>query len=127
MSILGISYPFRKGSFSFPERASDDEVIADNIRRILQTPKGSRVMRPEIGCDAWSIVFDSVGPVMNARLEVDVRRSIPVGEPRVRVLGVTATTRETSGGDTGTVVEVEYEVNSDVRKTATSFSTGRSG
>ena len=121
MTIIGIKFPFQKGSTKFPAQSFDDDVIADNITRILLTPRGSRVMRPNQGSDIWSFVFDNVGALLRARVDREVRRSIAAGEPRVRVLAVNVHEEVTANGQTLVIVEVAYMVNGNVTKTAVPF------
>lgn len=111
MTIRGIAFPFGRSSTSFPATRTDDEVIADNIKRILQTPRGSRVMRPTVGSDTFHFVFESVGPVLRARLDHEVRRALAEGEPRVTVLFVSVEEISQPQGGTEVQVTVEYEVN----------------
>jgi phage baseplate assembly protein W len=111
VAIVGIRFPFDRGDVSFPATATDEEVIADNILRILQTPRGSRVMRPGVGSDVYLFVFDSIGPVLRARITAEVRRAISVGEPRANVLNVIVNEQLRTDGDRNVVVIVDYEVN----------------
>lgn len=121
MTILGIRFPFQKGTTKFPAQSTDDDVIADNIRRTLQTPRGLRVMRPNQGSDAWSFVFENVGPLLRARIDHDVRRSLAVGEPRAKVLLVGVHEELDADGKRQVIVEIAYSVNSNVTKTAVPF------
>ena len=125
MTILGISFPFGRSATSLPAGATDDDVIADNIQRILLTPRGSRVMRPGSGSDMFSFVFENTGAVLRARIDNEVRRALADGEPRAEVLfvGVEERTILSDPGGVEVVVDVEYRVNLEVRRTAVVFST----
>ena len=118
MTIRGLAFPFNKDATSFPAKTQDDDTIADNIRRILLTPRGSRVMRPSSGSDVLSFVFENVGDVLRARVEHEVRRSLADGEPRARVLAVNVQERESAAGGKEVFVEVVYEANAEVKKTS---------
>lgn len=111
MAITGIAFPFDKGTTSFPDTSEDERVIADNILRILQTPVGSRVMRPGTGSRVYNFIFRSIGPVLNAQMASEVRRAINEGEPRAKVLGVEVTEERRRDGERNVVVTVNYEVN----------------
>ena len=122
MTLTGIAFPFRSSTTSLPAVATDNDVIRDNIIRILQTMKGSRVMRPNTGSSVWAFVFENTGPVLNARMDHEVRRSIAVGEPRARVLNVGMSEEERTDGGKNIVVTVTYSVNLDVQQAVTIFS-----
>ena len=111
MTIRGIAFPFGRSSTSFPATRTDDDVIADNIKRILRTARGSRVMRPGVGSDTHLFVFENVGPVLRARLDNEVRRALADGEPRVTVLFVTVQEVSQPQGGVEVLVTVDYEIN----------------
>ena len=120
MTILGIAFPFGRSSTSLPAIATDEEVVADNIERILQTPRGSRVMRQDAGSDVYAFVFESTGPYLRARIDNEVRRAVGVGEPRARILRVDVTESETADGRQ-VVVDVTFEVVGVVRRASATF------
>lgn len=124
MAILGIKFPFGRSTTSLPAGASDDDVIADNIQRILLTPRRSRVMRPDSGSDMFAFVFENTGPVLRARIDNEVRRALGAGEPRAEVLFVGVEEQEilSAPGGIQVVVDVEYRVNMEVRRTAVVYS-----
>lgn len=125
MTIRGISFPFTVSTTSLPEKSEDDDVVADNILRILHTRLGERVMRPELGSKVLDFVFENVGPVLRARMDFEVRRAISQGEPRATVLNVYTYETIVAGGDTVVNVEVIYEVQGNLQKLSTSFDRGK--
>lgn len=116
MGIVGISFPFQKGTTSLPKASTDNDVIAENIRRILLTRKGERVMRPQAGSSVWDFVFENTGAVLNARIDQDVRQAIAEGEPRAIVQQVDISEENRFDGDKNVVVRVVYSVNLDVQQ-----------
>lgn len=120
MTIRGIAFPFGKSSFGLPAPRTDEDVIMDNVSRILQTPRGSRVMRPEAGSDTYAMVFENSGPLLKARIDNEVRRALAAGEPRAKVLWVNVTRQDTGDGD-AIVVDVTFEVVGVVRRASVGF------
>ena len=115
MAVIGIAFPFQGGTTSFPKVSRDNDVIAQNIQRILTTRRGERVMRPGSGCAAWDFVFENTGSVLNARIDHDVRQAIAEGEPRVTVVQVKITEEKRRDGDKDVVVDIIYSVNLDIQ------------
>ncbi len=76
-----------------PRLAADGEVVegvadvAQAIRIILTTPKGSDPHRPEFGSDIWRYID---WPVTEVRPQIvrEVREAISAWEPRAEVLSV---------------------------------------
>lgn len=119
MSILGIAFPFQKGTTEFPKKRTDDDVIEDNIRRILLTRLGERVMRPGAGSDTMSFVFESVGPVLRARISAEVKRAIADGEPRATIERVQVLGRDDNATKGRQIfVLITYSVQGQIKKTA---------
>lgn len=119
MALVGIAFPFQKGATEFPAKVTDDDVIEQNIQRILLTRRGERVMRPGSGSDTLSFVFENAGPTLQARINREVRRALAEGEPRIRVQRVQSGERRNQlSGGREVVVVVTYEFNGQVNQTA---------
>ena len=116
MAIRGIGFPFNKGTREFPEAKVDGDVIEDNIRRILKTRRGERVMRPEAGSNIHDFVFENVDSVMVAGVSHEVRRALTQNEPRIDVIDVGVS--RTNGPKQEVVVTVVYEVNRQLKSVA---------
>ena len=118
MTIRGIAFPFNKGDTSFPAKSEDDVTVEDNIRRIVLTRRGERVMRPDSGSDVMNFVFENVGPLLAAKIRNEVRRAISAGEPRVQVLQVAVGSRENKEAKgIEMVVVVSYRLHGELQQT----------
>lgn len=125
MTIRGIAFPFTISSTSLPRKADNDDVVADNILRIMHTRLGERVMRSDIGSKVLDFVFENTGPVLRARMDFEVRRAIEQSEPRARVINVHVYEQVVAGGDTVVNCEVIYEVQGNLQKVSTTFDRGK--
>jgi len=122
VTIRGIAFPFGKSPFGLPAPRRDSDVIADNISRIIQTPRGSRVMRPDDGSDTHAFVFESNGPLLRARVDHEIRRAVSVGEPRARILRVDVFENKKADGEVENVVDVTFEALGVIGNATASFS-----
>jgi phage baseplate assembly protein W len=120
MTIIGIAFPFTRSPSSLPASSTDDDSIEDNIRRILLTPRGSRVMRPSVGSNMYRFVFQNTGIVLRNQIDLEVRRAIAAGEPRAVVLR-TETEEDNTPTGRRVLVTITYEVNSEVKSTSVTF------
>jgi phage baseplate assembly protein W len=118
MTTRGIAFPFNKSKTSFPAVKEDDDLIEDNIRRILLTKRNERVMRPDVGSDMFDFVFENIGSVMRAGITQETRRALGANEPRVRVLDVSVEQQQNATGGTEVLVIVTYEANRQRKQTA---------
>ena len=96
MSLIGLSFPFRKEAGEFPKRDYDQDAVRSNVIALFNLPMRSRVMRPELGTTVYNMVFDSTGPLLEARLQRGIRSTIERGEPRAQVQSVTIATQDTT-------------------------------
>ena len=108
-TLRGISFPFRKGDNGFPEPNSSSQTVIDNVFALLRTARREVPMGNEIGVNVYRFVMETSGPLLGARISQDVRSIIRSEEPRMSVLGITSSERNTGSG---TVMEVaiEYEI-----------------
>ena len=80
-------------------------------------------MRPGSGSDMFGFVFENTGAVLRARIDNEVRRALGIGEPRAEVLFVGVEERAilSDPGGVEVVVDVDYRVNMELRRTSVSF------
>jgi len=45
----------------------------NNLKNLILTHKGERLMQPEFGCDIWKILFE---PIIEDKIEGDIERTI---------------------------------------------------
>ena len=106
MTLIGISWPFRKQDGEFPARDTDAEAVRSNLLALFNCDLRSRVMRPDLGTDATLYVFESIDPLLIARLQRSIRQTIATGEPRATVSNI-----EFSQEGTKLVALITYVVN----------------
>jgi phage baseplate assembly protein W len=105
-TFRGISFPFRKGPTSFPEKSEDADLIRQSIIQILLTGRGERLMRLDFGSGVMSTVFQNNGDLLQSMLEAEVLSAIGKYEPRVIVRGVSVE----QPGEGHVIVTVTYTV-----------------
>lgn len=102
--FFGIGRTFAKGVGGIPGRVEDKDLIRDSVFQILNTGRGSRVMRPGFGSQLHSLVFESQGPILSALIKREVVGVLARTEPRIQVLEV----KVTQENETKAVVDVLY-------------------
>ena len=87
----GLSFPLRinaqTGRFAM---SLHEENIHESVKIILRTFRGERVMRPEFGAVAESILFSDLSAEMLAGMEESVRTALEELEPRIANVSVNA-------------------------------------
>ena len=116
----GISFPFRKDDTGFPASATDDELIEESLVQIALTGKNERVMRPEVGTNAYSYVFENNDLILQEKMRADLMASIARYEPRVIIRNI-----ETEREDNQVLATIFYVVKTsgELRQVQVSFPT----
>lgn len=109
--FTGIAFPFRKGTTSFPEGSVDDRLIREELMQLLLTARGERVMRPELGTDAQSFVFETNDELLASNIRTVVANAIAKFEPRILLRAIDVE-RAASGPDRldNVIITVSYVV-----------------
>lgn len=122
----GISFPFRRGSVSFPETAVDDALIREALIQLILTGTSERIMRPTVGSNAYRYVFESNDDLLQERIEHDISTAVSRFEPRVTLLGVQVTRglEGTEPGPSAVTVLINYMVNATQQTAKVSVTVG---
>jgi hypothetical protein len=103
--LAGISFPFRTEGAGLPKDAKGTEVVKSALTLLLRTPRGSRVMRPTLGTDLHKLIFEDVGPFLNALVQRDILLAVADWLPEVEVLAIDVVEK-----DRGIEVNIQYRI-----------------
>ncbi len=92
------------------ELSSAEDNIEENIRLILGTAQGERVMRPEFGCAIHDYVFSTVDLTTLSLMEDAVRDALIRWEPRIDIEDIDA--RPDESRPNRVLIDIEYRVRS---------------
>ena len=106
----GWRFPVKTGAGGAVALSSAEDNIRESVRVILGTAKGERVMRPDFGCGIHTRVFSVINTTTLGIVENEVKEALVLWEPRIEVLGVSASSREAAQGRL--LVEIDYRVRS---------------
>lgn len=92
----GIKFPFQKGPGALPAPSTDDELIRESLLQLVLTMNGERIMRPGVGTNALSFIFENNGVVLSNLLRSEIQGVVAKYEPRVQVTDVVTEQREST-------------------------------
>lgn len=84
----GISFPFRLDSGGRVAWSAGTQNVAENIRAILVTELGERIMLAEFGTRIQSAIFEPNTPATRRLIEKEIQEAIERWEPRVQLENV---------------------------------------
>lgn len=92
----GVHFPFTRRMDGIPSADIPPDIYVSNVKQILLTTPGERVMRPTFGTNLKTLLFSPIpSPFMEENIKAEVRRAINTWEPRVAIFGISVETRET--------------------------------
>ncbi len=106
---IGVGFPIDVDEEGVIATAKFEASVRQSIWLILGTAKGERVMRPNFGCDIYNLVFEMNTASTAGQISQAVRDALLKLEPRIDVIGVTATPQSDSEGEK-LLINIDYEV-----------------
>ncbi len=71
--------------YSFGDLVYDDASIEQSILMILNTPKGSRIFRPEFGAELEALLFEPMNEDTAQKIRYQIISSVEQWETRIRL------------------------------------------
>jgi len=90
---IGIGLPMSGDKFgTFNLNYTSKEQIISNLKNLILTMKGERVMEPEFGTNIYRLMFETADTVtLNKRIRLDITSSIKRWMPGVQISAVDTT------------------------------------
>lgn len=81
----GISSPTKRGDVMFEQTFTSYEAAKANLRNLLLTAKGERIMQPEFGSGIHSLLFEQMDDNLEERLEEVITESVNFWLPYINI------------------------------------------
>lgn len=92
----GVHFPFTRRADGFPSADGPPDIFVSNIKQILLTMTGERVMRPTFGSAIKAFVFSGIpSPFLEEQIKAGVKQAIDNWEPRVRIFNIDVSVEDT--------------------------------
>jgi phage baseplate assembly protein W len=82
---VGISLPIQITNVAFTQTFQTIDQLKSNIKNLLLTVRGERIMQPEFGCGLYELLFEMNTDEFNQRVEDEIRTSLQRWLPIVTV------------------------------------------
>jgi phage baseplate assembly protein W len=84
----GITFPMRVDQSGSIAMGNGPDDIDANLKVVLITAPGERVMRPQFGCRIWDLVFEPINANTLGLMSEAVKDAVSQWEPRVDLVDV---------------------------------------
>ena len=81
----GITSPTKRGDVMFEQTFTSYEAAKANLRNLLLTAKGERIMQPEFGSGIHSLLFEQMDDDLEERLEEVITESVNFWLPYINI------------------------------------------
>jgi len=107
----GFDFPFRQDTEGFPQPATALSLVGAQIRQVLMTQLGERLMRPTFGSKLQEYVFETIDVITVEAVRAEVARALAESDVDVLVLGIRVTVEglHSSSAPTALVVSIDFD------------------
>lgn len=107
--IAGISFPFRSQGMGLPAAAKGVDVFRSALIVLLRSKQRSRVMRPTVGMNLHTLIFEDNGPVLQSLVTREIISQVGIQLPQIDILDIEYSP-PTNGNDHKMTVNVKYMI-----------------
>jgi phage baseplate assembly protein W len=111
---IGISLPLQIGGTGFIQTFNTTEQIKSNIKNLLLTQKGERVLQPEFGSGLHEILFDFNNDDIEGKIEDAINEAFEQWLPYVTVADIVVEQSDTLKDRNRVNISLKFQVNGSV-------------
>lgn len=82
---IGLSLPLSFDQHTFAQTYKTTDQVRSNIKNLLLTRKGERVLQPEFGCPLTELVFENITDELETKIEDAITDSINMWLPYITI------------------------------------------
>ncbi len=107
---IGLKLPFTRGrSGLFPQSETTLEQAGSNIKNLLLTAKGERVMQPDFGSGLREILFEQYTEDLTEQIKLEIQDTISTWLPYITIASIDVNQDETNPNQT--IVDIDFSLN----------------
>lgn len=108
---IGITLPLQKGSTGYFEQSFQTiDQVKSNIKNLLLTRRGERIMQPELGSGLWALIFEQNTTELEIAIEDEIVATMERWLPYINIVDFIINRRP----DSYTVeVQLSFTINND--------------
>ena len=107
---IGLKLPFNRGkSGLFPQTETTLEQAGSNIKNLLLTAKGERVMQPNFGSRLRELLFEQYTEDLSSRIQEEIQEAISTWLPYINIASVNIIQSDEDPNTTS--VDIDFSLN----------------
>ena len=107
---IGLKLPFNRGkSGLFPQTETTLEQAGSNIKNLLLTAKGERIMQPNFGSRLRELLFEQYTEDLSSRIQEEIQEAISTWLPYINIASVNIIQSDEDPNTTS--VDIDFSLN----------------
>ena len=107
---IGLKLPFNRGrSGLFPQTQTTLEQAGSNIKNLLLTAKGERIMQPNFGSRLRELLFEQYTEDLSSRIQSEIQEAISTWLPYINISSVNIIQSDEDPNTTS--VDIDFALN----------------
>ena len=107
---IGLKLPFTRGrSGLFPQSETTLEQAGSNIKNLLLTAKGERVMQPDFGSGLRELLFEQYTEDLTEQIKLEIQDTMSTWLPYITIASIDVNQNETNPNQT--IVDIDFSLN----------------
>jgi phage baseplate assembly protein W len=82
---IGITLPIQIGAVAFNQSFTTSDQVESNLKNLLFTKKGERLMQPNFGCGLQELLFEQNDADLEAKIEDVINEAVGIWLPYVSI------------------------------------------
>ena len=107
---IGLALPFARGNSGlFRQTETTLEQVGHNIKNLLLTAKGERVMQPDFGSGLRELLFEQYTEDLTEQIKLEIQNTISTWLPYITLASIDVNQDETNPNQT--IVDIDFSLN----------------
>jgi phage baseplate assembly protein W len=111
---IGITLPIQIGNTAFNQSFTTKEQVQSNLKNLLFTKKGERLMQPDFGCGLQELLFQQNDDSLEEQIEDVINSAVETWLPYIKINSIDIVSEATQKDANRINVSVTYSYGDDI-------------
>ena len=118
---IGLSLPLQFDKATFAQTYNTMEQVKSNLKNLLLTKRGERVLHPDFGCPLTDLVFDQLDDELETKIEDVINDSIEMWMPYINIEEIVVDMSDKLKDRNKVNISVSFKVGQDINLNQVTF------
>lgn len=118
---IGLSLPLQFDNNTFSQTYTTMEQVKSNLKNLLLTKPGERILQPDFGCPLIILVFEPISDELESRIEDAIEDSIEMWMPYINIENIVINMSDEMKDRNKIEVSISFKVGNDINLNEVTF------